>query len=150
MISGEDMDWTIHHVNLPAVDVRASARFYTEVLGLAEGRWIFPAAGERGAVPSDPAELTVFPCTATARGANAGLHLIRPDPGFARANGLDHNPSIGGHVAIQVPDLEAVMARLTAAGIPFSYAPSYAIPGMRHVYVYDPSMNLLEINEVRE
>ena len=39
------------------------------------------------------------------------------------------------------------MPRLKAAGIPFSYAPTFAIPNMRHVYVYDPAMNLLEHNE---
>ena len=31
-------------------------------------------------------------------------------PGFAKANGLDHNPTIGGHVAITVPDLDAALA----------------------------------------
>ena len=56
--------------------------------------------------------------------------------------------SLGGHVAIQVPDLDAVIVRLKAAGIPFSYALTFAIPNMRHIYVYDPAMNLIEINEV--
>ncbi len=30
------MSWSIHHVNLPATDVRASAEFYTKILGMAE------------------------------------------------------------------------------------------------------------------
>ncbi|MEL6218542.1 MAG: VOC family protein [Pseudomonadota bacterium] len=143
------MTWSIHHVNLPATDVRASARFYAEILGMAEGSWVFPPADQVGHISADPARLTVFPNQTTAKGANAGLHLILPEPEFARKNGFDHNPSIGGHVAIQVPDLEVVMERLKAAGIPFSYAPTFAIPHMRHIYVYDPAMNLLEINEVR-
>lgn len=143
------MTWSIHHVNLPATDVRASARFYSEILGMAEGSWVFPPADQVGHISADPARLTVFPSQTTAKGANAGLHLILPDPEFARKNGFDHNPSIGGHVAIQVPDLDVVMERLKAAGIPFSYAPTFAIPHMRHIYVYDPAMNLLEINEVR-
>ena len=92
-------------------------------------------------------EVLTAPASA-ARGANAGLHLIAPDPAFARKNGLDHNATIGGHVAIQVADLDAVMERLKAVGIAFSYAPTFAIPNMRHVYVYDPAMNLLELNEV--
>ncbi len=140
------MTWRIHHVNLPASDVRASARFYTEILGLAEGTWTFPK--EVGYIPGDPSRLALLPCPTSADGANSGLHLIRPDPEFARKNGFDHNPSIGGHVAIQVDDLDAVMERLKAAEIPFSYAPTFAIPKMRHVYVYDPAMNLLEINEI--
>lgn len=143
------MSWAIHHVNLPAPDVRASAAFYRDVLGLTEGAWTFPAAAQTGHISADPARLTLFPASGAARGANAGLHLIAPEPAFARRNNLDHNPSIGGHVAIQVDDLDAVMERLKAAGIAFSYAPTFAIPGMRHVYVYDPAMNLLEINEYR-
>ena len=81
-------------------------------------------------------------------GDNAGLHLIAPDPTFARNNNLDHNPSIGGHVALQVDNLDAVIERLKAAGIPYSLTGTFAIPGMRHLYVYDPSMNLIEINEM--
>jgi len=142
------MTWAIHHVNLPAVDVRASARFYTEIIGMAEGQWTFPPPEQTGHLSADPAKLTLFPGTTQARGANAGLHLIRPEPEFARKNGLDHNPSIGGHVAIQVADLDAVIARLKAAGIPYSETGVFAIPGMRHIYVYDPAMNLLEINQM--
>jgi len=142
------MTWAIHHVNLPAVDVRASAKFYAEIIGMAEGRWTFPPPEQTGHLSADPARLTLFPGGAQARGANAGLHLIRPEPEFARRNGLDHNPSIGGHVAIQVADLDAVIARLKAAGIPYSETGVFAIPGMRHLYVYDPAMNLLEINQV--
>ncbi len=143
------MSWSIHHVNLPATDVRASAQFYSQILGLQEGTWTFPPPEQVGHLANDPAKLTLFPCSTGARGANSGLHLILPEPAFARKNNLDHNPSIGGHVAIQVPDLDPVMERLVVAGIPFSYAPTFAIPKMRHLYVYDPAMNLLEINEVR-
>ena len=140
--------WRIHHVNLPAIDVRASAKFYSEILGMKERAWTFPPAEQVGHISADPEKLTLFSCDTASRGDNSGLHLILPEPEFARKNSLDHNPSIGGHIAIQVPDLEAVIARLKAAGIAYSYAPTYAIPNMRHIYVYDPAMNLLEINEV--
>ena len=142
------MSWSIHHVNLPATDVRASADFYTSILGMPEGTWTFPPPEQVGHISADPNRLTLFPTRTASKGANSGLHLILPEPEFARKNGFDHNPSIGGHVAIQVDDLDAVMERLKEAGIPFSYAPTFAIPKMRHVYVYDPAMNLLEINEV--
>lgn len=144
------MSWAIHHVNLPAPDVRGSARFYAELLGLAEGAWTFPPPERTGFLKADPDRLALFAAPSAAKGANAGLHLIAPQPDFARRNGLDHNPSIGGHVAIQVPDLDAVARRLDAAGVPYSRAGEYAIPRMRHLYVYDPAMNLLEINEARE
>ena len=139
---------TIHHVNLPANDVRASARFYTEIIGMSEGSWIFPPAEQVGHISSDTNKLTILPATTMSRGDNAGLHLIKPDPEFARKNQLDHNPSIGGHVALQVDDLDAVIQRLQAAGVPYSLTGTFAIPKMRHLYCYDPSMNLLEINEM--
>jgi len=104
---------TIHHVNLPANDVRVSAKFYTEIIGMSEGTWVFPPAEQVGHISAD-----------------------------------DHNPSIGGHVALQVTDLDAVVKRLEQAGVPYSLTGTFAIPGMRHLYCYDPSMNLLEINEM--
>jgi len=58
-----------------------------------------------------------------------------------------HNPTIGGHVAITVLDLDAVKRRLEAAGILYSDAGQYAMAGYRQIYLYDPSMNLLEVNQ---
>lgn len=142
------MSCTIHHVNLPATDVRASARFYTDIVGMAEGSWIFPPAEQVGHISADPEKLTIFPTATASEGDNAGLHLIRPEPAFARKNQLDHNPSIGGHVALQVKNLDQVIGRLKAADIPYSLTGTFAIPGMRHLYVYDPAMNLIEINEM--
>lgn len=139
---------TIHHVNLPANDVRTSAKFYTEIIGMSEGSWVFPPAEQVGHISADTSKLTILPATTVSQGDNAGLHLIQPDPEFARKNQLDHNPSIGGHVALQVTDLNAVVQRLEAAGIPYSLTGTFAIPKMRHLYCYDPSMNLLEINEM--
>lgn len=142
------MSCTIHHVNLPANDVRASARFYGEIIGMSEGAWVFPPADQVGHISADPARMTIFPASSVSQGENSGLHLIKPEPEFARKNKLDHNPSIGGHVALQVDDLDAVIDRLRAARIAYSLTGTFAIPGMRHLYVYDPSMNLVEINEM--
>lgn len=142
------MAWSIHHVNLAANDVRQTAKFYTEILGLTEGTWVFPPAEQIGHISADPAKLTIFPTHTQAHGENPGLHLIKPEPGFARGNNLDHNPSIGGHVAFQVDNLDDVIERLKSAGIAYSLTGTFAIPGMRHLYVYDPSMNLIEVNEM--
>jgi len=142
------MKWSIHHVNLAANDVRETARFYAEILGFTEGSWVFPPADQVGYISADPARMTIFPGNSHSRGENSGLHLIKPDPEFSRKNALDHNPSIGGHVAFQVDDLDGVIARLRAAGIAFSLTDTFAIPQMRHLYVYDPSMNLIEVNEI--
>ncbi len=136
------MSWSIHHVNLETRDVRATADFYATMLGMAQKDWVFPAS--RGYLPGDPDKLALM---ADGRDSHSGLHLIAPDREFAAKNGMDHNPSIGGHVAVQVPDLDAVVARLDAAGIAYSLTGEFAIPGMRHLYVEDPSGNLIEVNE---
>ncbi|SDY78344.1 Catechol 2,3-dioxygenase [Jannaschia faecimaris] len=135
------MPWSIHHVNLQAKDVRATAAFYSSVLGMQEAPWAFPQT--RGYLPGDPDKLALM---GDGRDSHSGLHLIAPDPAFADKNGLIHNPSVGGHVAFQVDDLDGVIARLVAAGIPHSVTGEFAIPGLRHVYVTDPEGNLIEIN----
>ena len=135
-------DWTIHHVNLPAHDVREAAAFYAAIFGMAEG--VFQRPQGRGNFRSDAAALAVFP---EAEVPNTGLHIVKPVPAFARDNGLHHNPTIGGHVAISVPDIEAVKRRLEAAGILYSDAGQYAMLGYRQIYLYDPSMNLIEVNQ---
>ena len=165
--------WEIHHVNVPAHDVRESAAFYSAIFGMREGVFQRPAGG--GNFRSDPAALATFeqvdlpgsvargpdnappgsaargpdnaPPGSAARGPNNGLHIVKPVPRFAKDNGLFHNPTIGGHVAITVPDLEVVKRRLEAAGVLFSDAGQYAMLGYRQIYLYDPSMNLIEINQ---
>ncbi|MEZ5904059.1 MAG: VOC family protein [Geminicoccaceae bacterium] len=65
------MSWSIHHVNLPATDVRASAEFYTRILGMAEGAWAFPPPEQVGYISADPKRLTLFPCGTASRGRTA-------------------------------------------------------------------------------
>lgn len=133
--------WYLHHVNIPAADVREAAAFYVEIAGLTEGRWQAPAA--RGDFSIDSAELAVL-----TRGTdNSGLHIIRPDPGFALRNHFAHNPSIGGHPAFCVRDLDAVKARLEAADVLVSDAGVYAMANMRQIYVLDPAANMIEVNQ---
>ncbi len=57
------MTWSIHHVNLPATDVRASAEFYTKILGMAEGAWTFPPPEQVGHISADPQPADPLPCT---------------------------------------------------------------------------------------
>jgi catechol 2,3-dioxygenase-like lactoylglutathione lyase family enzyme len=135
------MAWSIHHVNLEAKDVRRTAAFYTDVLGMSERPWTFPET--RGYLPGAPDRLALM---GDGRDGHSGLHLIAPDPDFATRNNLDFNPSVGGHVAFHVDDLDGVIARLRAAGIRHSVTGEFAIPGLRHVYTEDPEGNLVEIN----
>ena len=130
--------WYLHHVNIAAVDVRKTAAFYSEILGLQEKALQRPP--EAGNFRADPEALAFF------GSENRGLHLIRPVASWARDNGLAHNPSIGGHFAVTVPDLDALMARLDTLGVPYSDAGSIAMQGFRQVFCFDPGMNLVEFN----
>ncbi|MEM7237448.1 MAG: VOC family protein, partial [Pseudomonadota bacterium] len=103
------MSWTIHHVNIPAYDVRVSAQFYTDILGMVEAAWEFPPNAR--VVSREADRLTLFPTATGARGPNPGLHLVKPDPAFAHEQGFIHNPTIGGHIAYQTEDLAPVIER---------------------------------------
>lgn len=130
--------WYLHHVNIAVVGIRKAVEFYTTILGLKEKSLVQPETA--GNFPVDPEALAVFGSD------NRGLHLIRPVASWARDNGLAHNPSIGGHFAITVPDLDALMGRLDDMGVPYSDAGSIAMKGFRQVFCFDPAMNLVEFN----
>jgi len=135
------MDWSIHHVALPAHDVRASAVFYSSLLGLIETDLITTTGASRGTFSSDRNAAAIFGA------GNRGLHIVRPIPTFARDNGLPLNPTVGGHVAITVPDLALVKTRLDAAEILYADVGEFAMAEMISIYLYDPAMNVVEINQ---
>ena len=139
--SAGDPAWLIHHVNLQAHDVRDTIGFFTGVADMREGTWMAPP--EMGDFSIDPKQLAVL----TLGSDNRGLHIIRPDAGFGYRNGFANNPSIGGNPAFAVPDIQAVMRRLRDADVVFSDAGTYAMTGYHQVYLYDPSYNLIEINQ---
>jgi len=102
------------------------------------------APAERCDFSIDPEELAAL----TLADDNGGLHIIRPDPGFACRNHFAHNASIGGHQASCVQDVGQGKARLKAAGILVSDAGVCATAGMHHIYVLDPSASMIEVNQV--
>ena len=133
--------WGVHHVNLQAGDVREAVGFYVEIAGMAEGRWQAPSANVNFSI--NTRELAILP-----QGKfNRGVHIIRADPGFAHRNKFPHNPSIGGHPALFVPDVIAVKARLEASGVLVSDAGVYAMAGMHQIYALDPTANVIEVNQ---
>jgi len=133
--------WKLHHVNLQAADVRKSVEFLTMNLGLREGSWKAPQ--KKGDFSIEPKDLSVFPLGAF----NGGLHIIKPDPGFALRNNFAHNPSIGGHPAVAVQDIQAVKNRLEREDIRVTDAGTYAMRDMHQIYCLDPSGNVIEINQ---
>src|SRR3546814_1455000 len=73
------------------------------------------------------------------------LHIMKPIATFAMDNKLAINPTITGHFAIRVSDLDAVRHRLRKAGVFSCDAGNFSMPGVRQIYLYDPSMNCIEI-----
>jgi catechol 2,3-dioxygenase-like lactoylglutathione lyase family enzyme len=133
------MGWFIHHVNIQAFDVRESADFYRNIIGLRDGVWVYPE--QTGDVGHNPDSIAPF------GSLNRGIHVVKAIPEFPRKNGLFHNPTIGGHFAITTTDVDRVKARLEGAGYIVSDAGEYAMAGMRQIYAYDPFQNVIEINE---
>jgi catechol 2,3-dioxygenase-like lactoylglutathione lyase family enzyme len=132
-----DLNWSLHHVNINALDLKASLDFYRTLIGMNGANVITTRANEK-----------VDSVTFTNGVDVRGLHLCTPDmgPQFTK---LPINPTVGGHFAINVPDIEAVRRRLDAAGIVYSAPPyGWAMRELKQIYVYDPSMNVVEINEV--
>lgn len=133
------MAWMLHHVNVPALNVRATKAFLRDIIGLKEGDWIYPDLP--GELHHDEDSIAYFGT------ANQGLHVVRSIVSFAKDNGFLHNPTIGGHFAISVPDLDAVKSRLDDAAVPYSDAGVYAMAGVHQIYCYDPSFNVIEVNQ---
>ena len=137
------MTWTICHVNLPAHDVRAAAEWYTGVLG-GEGMHetkLDVVAGQGGR-PSDTQHLAYFD-----DGAARSIHIAKPDAEYARERGMWINPTAGGHLAIRVDDLGAVMRALDARKWSYYDAGEFAVNGRHSIYLYDTSWNMLEVNQ---
>jgi glyoxylase I family protein len=115
-----------HHVSLIVADTERALRFYRERLGL-EVDGMRPDLGYPGAWLSVGAMQIHL------------LELPNPDPVVGR-------PSHGGrdrHLAMTVSDLDAVIAELDAADIPYTVSRS----GRRALFVRDPDANALELIE---
>lgn len=121
---------------LYAADLDAAEAFYGGLLGLervarAKDRHVFFRCG--------PAMLLVFNPAETARPAGGPL----PVP--------SHGASGAGHVAFAATgaELDALAARLPAAGVPIEAEVRWPGSGARSLYVRDPAGNSVEFAEPR-
>ena len=113
----------LHHVSVLVADVTRSLRFYTDVLGL--------RALERPELG--------FPGAWLALGGQQ-LHVLQlpnPDPTRGRAEHAGRDR----HFAIQVARLEPFIARLEAAGVPYTRSRS----GRASIFCRDPDGNGVEL-----
>ncbi|MDB5511932.1 MAG: glyoxalase/bleomycin resistance protein/dioxygenase [Enterovirga sp.] len=133
------MNWFIHHINIPAHDLEKSTVFYRDILGLNQAHPTYGTGSTN--TRTGPEWISSF------GDGYHGLHVTRPIPEFARDNNLSINPVANGHIAICVEDIDSVKKRLDEAGMMYADAGEYSIPGLLQIYVFDPSMNVIEINQ---
>lgn len=110
----------VHHVSINVDDVPAALAFYVDVLGL-EPRDDRPDFGFDGAWLDVGAQQ---------------VHLIAAPP----------PPGLGQHFAVQVDDLDAVVAELRGRGLEVS-DPS-PVGRSLQAFVADPAGNLVELHQV--
>ena len=121
----------LDHALVLTDDLEATRRFYCDALGF--------EAGERPTLPFPGYWLYLdgVPCLHVAERAAFEAQLDRM--GLARANGpVDH-------LAFDAGDLEAVLARLDAAGVR-SVSNDVPTAGMRQLFLDDPNGVRIEVN----
>ncbi len=135
----------IHHVNIAALHFDETIKFYQDIFDLTIVEPTFAAnytqsAGTRFLAPQDPEVPKESEATS--------IHISDSTPGYAASvKELGVNPRLNGHFAIAVDDIEEVKSRLDAAGIFFVDAGRWAVRDYHQIYTYDPSMNLVEVNQ---
>jgi len=146
------MKTAIDHINIVVSDMERSVAFYTEILGLErgfeallEGDWIETVTG----LPNLRARCVFM----EAGGAAVRLELLQyltPEGVAPPPNGLPNTVGLR-HLAFTVDDIDAMVARLRAAGVePLSdpVTVPFAVGNMgrkRLCYFHDPDGTLLEV-----
>jgi methylmalonyl-CoA/ethylmalonyl-CoA epimerase len=105
------------------------------------------AVRDRTAVPGEGVAVSFVPVGA------AEVELVQPlSPGGPLGQFIDRRGEAIHHLALGVPDLEAAIARATAAGLRFAgQAPRTGAHGTRIAFVHPSSLHglLLELVEIR-
>jgi len=127
----------IHHIAIVVHDLDAALAFYRDVLGL--------ELHDRREVPAEGIEAAVLP-TATGE-----IELLRPtDSTGGVARFLEKRGEGLHHVCLAVPDIDAVVERLRAAGAQLlSEEPQAGARGQRYIFIHPRSAHgvLLELYE---
>jgi lactoylglutathione lyase len=123
----------IAHIGIRVHDLDRSCAFYA-VLGFT--KTIGPIGPEPVAILEHP--------------SGVEINLVLNAPSATAPNILmdvpDKHPGIT-HVALLVPDLDAALATIQAAGIPLSGGPIQFAPHIRGFFIRDPDRNVIELHE---
>ncbi len=137
----------IHHIAIGVPDFERALTFYTEVLGFeqVEGSKF---SGENPLVEAAIGLNQPSAQMAMLRGGNAHIELwqyTQPEPKDLRSRPCDYGYP---HFALEVKDIQAEHARLSAAGMTF-VGPPVEFGDSAAVYGADPFGNIIEIYEIR-
>ena len=135
------MQASIHHVNVPAHDVRLVAGFYSEVLGLTEVA--MPVKEGLATLEQQQQQIAWF----DPGNGQTGLHVVLPQVDFAKQFNIFLNPITHGHVAYTVDDIEAAKRKLDERGVYYADLRNYLMSNLYQIYTTDPEGNVVEINQ---
>jgi catechol 2,3-dioxygenase-like lactoylglutathione lyase family enzyme len=141
----------IHHTAISTPDIDRALRFYRDLLGFEE---VWSSSWDKG---SEVVDRIVGLRDSSARVAmlkagNACVELFQyttptPHPSSQDRPVCDHGIT---HLCVQVSDVDAEYARLSAAGMRFHCPPQAAGKGVRATYGRDPDGNVVELLEVTD
>lgn len=135
------MKLKLHHINLTTENVAGMDRFYRQVLGLEQESEGLPVLEKTKGYAGDVAFVS--------DGA-IQTHIAQRDMLAGFRTGQIVNPVARGHIAYRTDDLDAFMAHLEEAGVPFSNWENAAVAGWRQIFFYDPDGNVIEVHEVAD
>jgi catechol 2,3-dioxygenase-like lactoylglutathione lyase family enzyme len=133
------MKLTLHHVNLVTENVPRAEAFWRGVMGLERPGHGLPKLEKAKGYSGDVAFLS--------DGA-IQTHLAQKDMHAGFRAGQVVNPVSRGHIAYRCDDLDAFIARLEAAGVPYSDWGAQAVQGWRQIFFYDPDGHVIEVHQV--
>lgn len=139
----------IHHVGVTVSDMTRSLAFYADLLGgSVDGP--YERRGPRVEAVTGYPGIVVRQAFVTPPDGTAVVELLQYDGGSGVVLDPDHGHTGAAHVAVVVTDLDGLLARLTARGVPAVSAPitlSSPLAGYRAVYVLDPDRVRVELLE---
>lgn len=134
------MGWRLHHVNIPVLNIRENAAFYARVIGMEEKPFPYMPGGS---IVTDKTTST----RAFFEDGNCEVHMSRPTQRFSFDNQMCIHPTVSGHLAINVDDIDQVKEALHRENVPYVDSGPWALAGYYQIYFYDTAMNVVEVNQ---